>query len=102
MSLNLTQLATFAEFANQGTLSAAAESLGYSPGAVSQHLSALEKAFGTPLVVKSGRGLLLTDAGKRLADYAERMLRLEREAFHAVETMSGHLTGVLTIGTWGS
>ena len=76
--LSLTQLATLQAFVRTGTLAAAADHLGYTPGAVSQHVSALEKALGARLVERSGRQLVLTDAGRVLAEYADRMLPSSR------------------------
>jgi DNA-binding transcriptional LysR family regulator len=100
--LNLTQLATLREFVRHGTLAAAADSLGYTPGAVSQHVSALEKTLGTRLVQRSGRHLVLTDSGRVLAEYADKMLAIEQEALHAIASVEGRVAGPLTVGTWGS
>jgi DNA-binding transcriptional LysR family regulator len=100
--LNLTQLATLREFARRGTLAAAAEGLGYSPGAVSQHMATLERDLGARLVVKSGRQLVLTDAGRVLSQYADQLLETEREALQAVASVEGRVSGPLIVGTWGS
>jgi DNA-binding transcriptional LysR family regulator len=100
--LSLTQLATLQAFVRTGTLAAAADHLGYTPGAVSQHVSALEKTFGARLVEHSGRHLVLTDAGRVLAEYADRMLAVEQEARHAIASAEGRVAGPLTVGTWGS
>ena len=100
--LSLTQLATLRAFVRTGTLTAAADSLGYTPGAVSQHVSALEKTLDTQLVERSGRQLVLTDAGRVLAEYAERILTVEQEALHALASVEGRVAGPLTVGTWGS
>ncbi len=99
---NLTQLATLLEFGRRGTLAAAAEALGYTPGAVSQHLAALERTVGAPLVRKTGRTLALTDAGHVLLQHADRVLRTEREAMRAVTAVEREVAGPLTVGTWGS
>lgn len=100
--LNLTQLATLQAFVRTGTLAAAADGLGYTPGAVSQHVAALEKAFGARLVERSGRTLVLTDAGRVLAQYADRILAVEQEAWQALASVEGRVAGPLTVGTWGS
>ena len=100
--LNLTQLATLLEFGRRGTLAAAAESLGYTSGAVSQHLAALERTVGTRLVRKTGRTLVLTDAGHVLLEHADAVLRTEREAMRAVAAVREEIGGPLTVGTWGS
>lgn len=100
--LNLTQLATLLEFGRRGTLAAAAESLGYTSGAVSQHLAALERSVGARLVRKAGRTLVLTDAGHVLLEHADAVLRTEREAMRAVAAVRDEVGGPLTVGTWGS
>lgn len=100
--LNLTQLATLRELRRLGTLAAVAESLGYTAGAVSQHLSTLERSVGERLVERTGRNLVLTDAGHVLADYAERIISTEREARRAVAALGDRIAGPLRVGTWGS
>nr|WP_255523977.1 LysR family transcriptional regulator [Terrabacter sp. MAHUQ-38] len=100
--MNLTQLATLRELVRRGTLAAAAEHLGYTPGAVSQHISSLEQALGVPLVQRSGRQLVLTDAGRIMADYASRLLSLEAEAIAVTRSVEGGASGPLVVGTWGS
>jgi DNA-binding transcriptional LysR family regulator len=100
--LNLTQLATLREFVRRGTLAAAADHLGYTAGAVSQHISSLEQALGIPLVQRSGRQLVLTDAGRVMAEYAGRLLSLEAEAVTVTRSVEGGAAGPLLVGTWGS
>ena len=51
--------------ASQGTMTAAADLLGVTPGAISQQISVLESRLGVVLVRKAGRGVQLTDAGPR-------------------------------------
>jgi DNA-binding transcriptional LysR family regulator len=100
--LNLTHVTTLSELVRRGTLAAAAEHLGYTPGAVSQHLAALEATLGVTLVERSGRHLVLTDAGRVMAEHAEELLATEARAVGA--TLSAHdaVAGPLVIGTWGS
>ena len=102
MRLNLTHLATLQAFVRRGTMAGAAESLGYTPGAVSQHIAALEKALGVPLMVKSGRHVVLTDAGRALASEADVVLAAEERARRSVAESGAGVTGSLVIGTWGS
>lgn len=86
----------------RGTLAAAAEALGYTPGAVSQHIAALERALGVALTERSGRMLILTDAGRVLARHAEALLDAEAGAVLAVRSARNTIEGSLTVGTWGS
>ena len=100
--LNLTQLATLREFHRRGTMAAAAEALGYTPGAVSQQIAELERAVGTSLIMKVGRRAVLTDAGRVLAAESERVLIAEDRARQAVQQVGGAIAGTLVLGTWGS
>src|SRR6266496_2345718 len=68
------------EFAERGTIVAAAAALGYTPSAVSQQLAALEREAGVSLLDRTARAAELTDAGRRLAGHAERILAMIEEA----------------------
>ncbi|MEY9845660.1 LysR family transcriptional regulator [Streptacidiphilus sp. MAP5-3] len=60
--------------ARQGSFSAAARELGLTQPAISQQMKALEKSVGTPLVVRVGRGVALSEAGEVLASHAAGIL----------------------------
>ncbi|MGO1359743.1 MAG: LysR family transcriptional regulator [Brevibacterium aurantiacum] len=51
-----------------GSVVDAAKSLNYTSATVSQHITNLQKAVGVPLYRRSGRGIEITDLGKRLAE----------------------------------
>ncbi|WP_410639537.1 LysR family transcriptional regulator [Amycolatopsis sp. lyj-346] len=54
-----------------GSITAAARNLGYTPSAISQQLSALEREAGTALLERVGRGVRPTPAGALLSEHAE-------------------------------
>ncbi len=64
----LNALRAFEATARLLSVSKAAEELNVTHGAVSRHLSALESQLGIALLGKEGRGIKLTDAGRRLRD----------------------------------
>jgi DNA-binding transcriptional LysR family regulator len=68
------------EFAERGTIVATAAALGYTPSAVSQQLAALEREAGVTLLDRTARAAELTDAGRRLAGHAEKILAMIEEA----------------------
>jgi DNA-binding transcriptional LysR family regulator len=72
--LDLHRLRLLKEFADRGTIAATAGALGYTPSAVSQQLSALEREAGATLLDRAARSVELTDAGRRLAVHAEIIL----------------------------
>lgn len=65
-------------------MTGAAAALGYSVGAVSQQVSALERELGRPLFDRVGRGLQLTDVGTLFLQYAEDILTSQAEAAGAL------------------
>ncbi|MBK4217344.1 LysR family transcriptional regulator [Paracoccus caeni] len=62
--ISLSGLRAIETTARLGSLSAAAEELGVTPGAVSQRISRTEAQLGQPVFHRSGTGLLLTDLGR--------------------------------------
>lgn len=68
------RLRTLREFADRGSLTAAAKALHCTPSAVSQQLRALQADVGVPLTEPAGRGLRLTDAGRALVVRADEVL----------------------------
>src|ERR1035441_4347157 len=78
--LDTHRLRLLKEFAERGTIVAAATALGYTPSAVSQQLATLEREAGVALLDGAARTAELTDAGRRLAGHAERILALVEEA----------------------
>jgi DNA-binding transcriptional LysR family regulator len=100
--LDVRRLRLLRELAYRGTISAVAAALAYTPSAVSQQLSALEREAGTPLLERTGRRVTLTPAGQNLVRHAEAVLeRLEQAAAELVDTRHG-LAGPLRIGTFPS
>ena len=72
--LNVPRLRVLYELTRRGSVIAVADALWITPSAASQHLAALEREVGVALVERAGRGVKPTDAGRRLALDAERVL----------------------------
>ncbi|MGG2465059.1 LysR family transcriptional regulator [Streptomyces sp. RGM 3693] len=102
MELPGVQLRTLLELTRSRTMTAAAAALGYTPGAVSQHIAALERTTGTELVRRAGRRVELTDDGRILAVHAERILGAQAEAVAALERARGEVSGRLRLGVFGT
>jgi DNA-binding transcriptional LysR family regulator len=90
------------ELSRLGTIAAVAEATGYTPGAISQQLAGLERAGGRPLLVRVGRGVRLTDAGAVLAEHAERLLRSQEAARHALEAFGDEVAATIRVATFAS
>jgi DNA-binding transcriptional LysR family regulator len=90
------------ELVEQGTMTAAADVLGVTTGAVSQQISAMESRLGVALVQRVGRRVQLTDAGRMLLGHADRILQAQDEALAALEESRGAVAGTVVIGVFGS
>lgn len=98
--LDVRRLRLLRELAHRGTIAAVAQSLAFSPSAVSQQLAVLEREAGVPLLERTGRRVQLTPAGRNLARHAEAVLeRLELASAELVDARQG-LAGPLRIGTF--
>ena len=74
-NLNLHHLRLFRAVARDGTLTGAARGLNISQSAVSTQIKALEESLGQALFERSGRSLILTEAGRIALDHAEEIFR---------------------------
>lgn len=100
--LDVRRLSLLRDFAAFGTVAATAESAQLTGPAVSQQLAALERAAGVPLLEKQGRGLQLTDAGRRLVGHAEVILGGLLAAEADLESLRGGTTGVIRVAAFPS
>lgn len=98
--LDVRKMRLLRELGRLGTIVAVADALGYTPSAVSQQLSALERAAGVPLISRSGRGVELTAAGADLAERTGPVLALLEQASAALARARSELTGELRIGAF--
>jgi DNA-binding transcriptional LysR family regulator len=98
--LDVRKLRLLRELARSGTITAVAEVLSYTPSAVSQQLSALEREAGVPLLQRSGRRVALTPAGATLAGQTEAILALLEQAEAALAAARAGLAGPLRIGAF--
>lgn len=76
--VNQSALRYFLEVTRTGSVNAAAERLRVAASAVSRQVAKMEDELGTPLFERRPRGMVLTQAGRLLASYAQRTA-LERE-----------------------
>lgn len=71
--LNYHHLRYFLAVASEGGIKAASDALHVSPPTLSAQVKALEDFLGTPLFLREGKALVLTDAGRMVKRYAERI-----------------------------
>ncbi|ANP48942.1 DNA-binding transcriptional LysR family regulator [Streptomyces griseochromogenes] len=79
--------------ATTGSFSAAGRELGCTQPAVSQQMKALEASVGTPLLIRSGREMRLTQAGEALVRHASGILAGLTAAEEEVAAIAGLRAG---------
>jgi DNA-binding transcriptional LysR family regulator len=92
--VNTAFLQNFLAVLEHGSIAEAARRRLLTPAAIAQQLRALEREIGAPLVVRSGRQVVASDAGRRVAAKAQTVLAdldALRAAAHADEQLAGEL-----------
>jgi DNA-binding transcriptional LysR family regulator len=96
--MELYSLQVFLTVATEKSFSRAAERLLRTQPAVSLALQRLEQELQEKLIDRSGKGLLLTDAGRTVLDYARRFESLRQEMENSLAELRDNSAGRLTIG----
>jgi len=97
MPINLGQLRVFEAVTRSGSFTGAAARLGVTPPAVSLQIRQLERACGIPLFDRVRRRVRLTAVGRRLEEYARRIVALAEDAERALEETRGFAGGELRL-----
>jgi len=100
--LDVRRMRVLGEVARAGSIAAAAEALGYTPSAVSQHLARLEQETGVALVERTANSLRLTAAGQALARRTEHVLGELAAAEAEVRALGGADAGALRLGSFAT
>ena len=96
--MELYLLQTLATVAAEKSFSRAAGKLHRTQPAVSLAVQRLENELGGALIDRGARGLLLTDAGKIVVEFARRFENLSRDLGNALTELQDNAAGRLTIG----
>ena len=96
--MELHSLQVFHAVATEKSFSRAAEKLLRTQPAVSLALQRLEQELGEKLIDRSGKDLILTDAGRTVLDYARRFQSLQLEMDNSIAELRDNSAGKLTIG----
>jgi LysR family transcriptional regulator, cell division regulator len=96
--VEIRDLTIFVTVAKTGSVTKAAEQLGYVQSNITARIQHLESKLGTLLFHRLPRGMTLTSTGETLLTYAEQILHLCHEAEQAVQD-SQTPTGTLRIGS---
>lgn len=98
--LDVRRLRLLCDLSRLGTIAAVARAHTYTPSAVSQQLSALEREAGVPLLERTGRRVTFTAAGRVLVRHAETVLAALEQASAALAAAATGPSGPLRIGAF--
>lgn len=88
---------TFHAVLREGSLSGAARRLGLTQPSIARHIDALEAALGTPLFLRTPRGLSPTDAALELKPLAEHLASTSAALLRTAEGGGGEIAGTVRI-----
>jgi LysR family transcriptional regulator of abg operon len=96
--MKLHQLRAIVAICESGSIQEASRLLHISQPALSKGIKELETELGVPLLVRSNRGITVTNYGERLVKRARLVLQEVRRAREEIDTLKGVMDGKLAIG----
>jgi DNA-binding transcriptional LysR family regulator len=100
--LDVRRMRVLREVAIHGSMSGAADALGYTASAISQQVAALERETGVALVERGPRSVILTDAGRTLVEHTEAVLAQLDHAEEEMRAIAGLRGGRVRLATFRS
>ncbi|AKT50651.1 LysR family transcriptional regulator [Arsenicicoccus sp. oral taxon 190] len=100
--VDVNRLRVFRAVVASGSVNAAAQHLGYTPSAVSQHLAALQRETRLTLVERSGRGIAPTPAGLELASRSDDLIGSLTRLDGVIDDLRQGRTDSLTVSSFAS
>lgn len=96
--LNYHHLRYFRAIANERSLTRAAAQLSISQSSLSIQLRKLEESLGQPLFSREHKSLVLTESGRLVLDYAEKIFKTGEEMMDSLQHRSGGVRQTIRIG----
>lgn len=96
--MELLELRYFVQVADLGSFSKASVKLGISQPALSRQIQKLEHELRTSLFYRHGRGVSLTQPGRKLYEVVRHLLGALAEIKEEIQDQSERLTGTVTLG----
>lgn len=100
--MSLKKYEAFAKTVDLGSLTKAAEALGYTQSSMSHMLNGLETEFGFPILLRSRGGVKLTAAGEQLLPVIREILEKKSELDALAARISGDAQGAVRVGAFTS
>lgn len=96
--MNQSALRYFLEVARTGSINGAAERLRVAASAVSRQIAKLEDELGSALFERRSRGMVLTQAGRLLASYAQRTALESDQIINEIRELRSAGRGLIRLG----
>lgn len=96
--MDIRRLTAFVKIVDIGSITRASAILHIAQPALSQQIAALEAHFGKPLLLRSKRGVVPTEAGRILYKHCQTMIRQMNQAELDITASSEQITGTVSIG----
>ena len=96
--LNYTHLMYFWTVAREGSIARAAEVMHLTPQTISGQIKLLEESISEPLFAKAGRGLVLTETGHVVKQYADEIFSLGQELTYRLKTKQAIMPTTMNVG----
>jgi LysR family transcriptional activator of nhaA len=96
--LNYSHLLYFHTVAKEGSVTKASQTLHLTPQTISGQLKLLEDSIGKPLFDRIGRGLVLTETGRAVNQYADAIFSLGTELSQWLSSQADTPGGTLNVG----
>ena len=100
--MNTTKCQIFLKAVELGSLTRAAEDMGYTQSAVSRSIADLEREWDVSLLTRGKDGVLLTAQGESLLPYIQALCNAERTLETQISDLHGLTRGLLRVGTFTS
>ncbi|AIQ58473.1 LysR family transcriptional regulator [Paenibacillus borealis] len=100
--MSIIKYEVFLKVVELGSLTKAADVLGFTQSGISHTISSLESEFGFPLLVRSRSGVKLTVNGEQVIQPIREILKWNEQLKQQVADIHGLETGTITIGTFTS
>ena len=100
--MSITKYRAFIHVLEQGSITGAAKTMGYSQPGISKMMDSLEAELNISLFRRNGSSIEPTDNGKAVYAYCREIVKAEDALFDAVNAMNGLITGTIHIGALNS
>ena len=96
--MDLRQLRYFLAVATTGSFTKAAEQIPLAQSALSRHMRLLEEELGATLLIRTGRGVELTEQGKFLVERARTLLEQSEDTKRNLQSWNDNPAGLVRLG----